>query len=566
MRTSLIFPSKDFPGSTVTEAGLYLQAELQLGRFTLVPGVRYDRFALDANQNDPVFVASLAPEAADFSDAAVSPKVGVAAQVTDALTVHAQYSGGFRAPPYSVWREIPAPFKRRALAAGTAGGRVYALGGLTPQSGPVLTVDVLDPATGEWSAGPDLPAAGRLQGFGVAGASDRGRVFPSQANGRVYALRANGSGWDLAAILPNSRFMHRLVSFCGHVLALGGASRAGHLTSVDVVSAGAGTGASEAGDLPAKRGAIRWPGFRGGRATNVSHAARLPLSWSDEQVTWRSTTPGFGQSSPVIWDGTVFLTSLEGSMKETLFITALGLDDGVERWRRTFDAAERLEWNEYVSKGAPTPTVDGDRVYAFFDSGDLLALNHEGDTVWHRDLSAEFGTGERLWFFDDLRGNHVPSPTVTDDLVIVGGMAVAANLALRRGPIGALDAGDVAWQAGSASNFGSAFLYGDCVYWVNPAGAARCIAPESGEVRWTHRLPASTWATPLGHGDRVYFFTEKGVTEVLRASAEAPRVLATNHLSLDAPITGFAAVDDAIVIVIVIRAGHEVIRVGWPTD
>ena len=99
--TSLIFPTKYFPESTVTEAGVYLQAELQLGRFTFVPGVRYDRFALDANQDDPVFIASLAPTAADFSDAAVSPKIGVAAQVTDALTVHAQYSGGFRAPPYS---------------------------------------------------------------------------------------------------------------------------------------------------------------------------------------------------------------------------------------------------------------------------------------------------------------------------------------------------------------------------------------------------------------------------------------------------------------------------------
>ena len=99
--TSLIFPTKYFPESTVSEAGVYLQAELQFGRFSFVPGVRYDHFALDANQNDPVFIASLNPEAADFSDGAVSPKLGVAATLTDTLTVYAQYSGGFRAPPYS---------------------------------------------------------------------------------------------------------------------------------------------------------------------------------------------------------------------------------------------------------------------------------------------------------------------------------------------------------------------------------------------------------------------------------------------------------------------------------
>ena len=101
IRTSLIFPTKYFPESTVSETGLYLQAELQIGRLTLVPGLRYDHFTLDANQADPVFIASLNPAAVDFSDGAVSPKLGITARVTDVVTVHAQYAGGFRAPPYS---------------------------------------------------------------------------------------------------------------------------------------------------------------------------------------------------------------------------------------------------------------------------------------------------------------------------------------------------------------------------------------------------------------------------------------------------------------------------------
>ena len=54
----------------------------------------------------------------------------------------------------TAWRAIPAPFKRRALAAGTTAGRIYALGGRTPDVGPVLRVDVLDLETGAWSEGP----------------------------------------------------------------------------------------------------------------------------------------------------------------------------------------------------------------------------------------------------------------------------------------------------------------------------------------------------------------------------------------------------------------------------
>jgi hemoglobin/transferrin/lactoferrin receptor protein len=99
--TNLILPTKYFPRSEVGEAGAYLQGEMRLGRVTLVPGIRYDRFSLDADADDPVFKASLSPTAADFSDDAVSGRVGAAVRVSNALTIHAQYAGGFRAPPYS---------------------------------------------------------------------------------------------------------------------------------------------------------------------------------------------------------------------------------------------------------------------------------------------------------------------------------------------------------------------------------------------------------------------------------------------------------------------------------
>ena len=99
--TDLIFPTKYFPASGVAEAGAYLQAEFLLGRVTLVPGLRYDRFTLDADQHDPIYVAGLNPEAVDFGDAALSPKVGGTLRLNDTLTLHGQYAAGFRAPPYS---------------------------------------------------------------------------------------------------------------------------------------------------------------------------------------------------------------------------------------------------------------------------------------------------------------------------------------------------------------------------------------------------------------------------------------------------------------------------------
>tara|TARA_B100001123_G_scaffold19149_1_gene21383 strand:+ start:9293 stop:11578 length:2286 start_codon:yes stop_codon:yes gene_type:complete len=99
--TSLIFPSKYFPQSNVTERGIYVQAEVQMGRITFVPGLRYDDFSLDADQEDQIFLSTLSPEPADFSADAISPKIGASVKLSEIFTLHGQYSGGFRAPPYS---------------------------------------------------------------------------------------------------------------------------------------------------------------------------------------------------------------------------------------------------------------------------------------------------------------------------------------------------------------------------------------------------------------------------------------------------------------------------------
>jgi hemoglobin/transferrin/lactoferrin receptor protein len=97
----LILPSKYFPKSDVGETGIYVQGEMKLGRLTLVPGVRYDRFSMDADESDAVYIATLSPAAADFDEDATSARLGAAFSLTNAVTVHAQYAGGFRAPPYN---------------------------------------------------------------------------------------------------------------------------------------------------------------------------------------------------------------------------------------------------------------------------------------------------------------------------------------------------------------------------------------------------------------------------------------------------------------------------------
>lgn len=99
--TRLVFPSKYFPRTETEETGVYTQAELRWNRVTLIPGVRYDRFVVDADPSDPVYIAAGGLPAASLDADAVSPKLGAAIELHRTTTLTAQYAAGFRAPPYS---------------------------------------------------------------------------------------------------------------------------------------------------------------------------------------------------------------------------------------------------------------------------------------------------------------------------------------------------------------------------------------------------------------------------------------------------------------------------------
>jgi len=98
---NLILPSKYFPKSAVGDTGAYAQSEIALGALTLVPGIRYDHFTLNAADDDRIYLATLSPAPEDFKADAVSARLGAAYSPVKTITLHAQYAGGFRAPPYS---------------------------------------------------------------------------------------------------------------------------------------------------------------------------------------------------------------------------------------------------------------------------------------------------------------------------------------------------------------------------------------------------------------------------------------------------------------------------------
>lgn len=136
-----------------------------------------------------------------------------------------------------------------------------------------------------------------------------------------------------------------------------------------------------------------WTTFRNGGNNGAAGIKHLPLRWSPTQgIAWKTELPGYGQSSPVVWKGRVFVTSVQGPQRERCLVHACDLKSGKLVWSRSFASSLPHEMSYYVSRAAPTPAVDAKGVYVFFESGELAGLDHSGKTLWSRSLVKEYGT------------------------------------------------------------------------------------------------------------------------------------------------------------------------------
>lgn len=175
-----------------------------------------------------------------------------------------------------------------------------------------------------------------------------------------------------------------------------------------------------------------WPSFRRDGSGTVE-AKNVPLHWSPEQgIAWRSEIAGYGQSAPVVWNNTVYVTSSDGPFQERCFVHAFDLRSGQRRWVAEIAATTKVENYFRNSRAAPTCVVDANRVVSFFASGDVTAISHQGETLWTVPLFQKFGE------VDNERGT-ASSPAQNDDLVFLvvdhGGPSYIVAIRKRDGQI-----------------------------------------------------------------------------------------------------------------------------------
>jgi outer membrane protein assembly factor BamB len=136
--------------------------------------------------------------------------------------------------------------------------------------------------------------------------------------------------------------------------------------------------------LDAKAQRKWWPQFRGPSSSGIGEG-KPPVEFGpDQKVLW--TVPmGPGLSSPVVWEGRVFVTEFDRNTRQFSTV-CIDRRTGKIRWRRTVTSDEIEKVHEVSSPAGATPATDGERVYVYFGSYGLVCYDLDGNLKWEKKL------------------------------------------------------------------------------------------------------------------------------------------------------------------------------------
>jgi outer membrane protein assembly factor BamB len=187
-----------------------------------------------------------------------------------------------------------------------------------------------------------------------------------------------------------------------------------------------------------------WPHWRGPAASGVAAPSPLPSMWSATQnVAWQAALHGAGVSSPIVSGNHVFVTSQLGDGRRqdgrhptlaqgvdpatagertlarranagVIFaVEAFDRSTGKRSWiHETAAVGELPPVHDKHNLSSASPVTDGERVYAWYGTGQIVALDVAGQPVWSKHLGSEYGSFDINW-------GHASSPVLFQDTIIL---------------------------------------------------------------------------------------------------------------------------------------------------
>jgi outer membrane protein assembly factor BamB len=251
--------------------------------------------------------------------------------------------------------------------------------------------------------------------------------------------------------------------------------------------------------------AADWPQFRGPHRDAHSPDTGLLTEWPKDgpPLLWKATGIGGGYSSVAVAGGKLYTMgnkdrppTPKGKKGRASYLVAVDADGGKVLWSQDVgDAGGDL---------GCTPAVDGDRVYAIGQQGDLVCLDAAtGAVEWRKNLQKDFGGHCGGWHYTE-------SPLVDGDrLVCTPGAKDATLVALDK------KTGEVVWKCAAPvddptagySSVVVAEVGGVRQYVQLLAAGVVGVAAKDGTFLWKYAKLGHNTAnipTPIVLGDQVF--------------------------------------------------------------
>ncbi len=244
-----------------------------------------------------------------------------------------------------------------------------------------------------------------------------------------------------------------------------------------------------------------WPQWRGADRSGISSETGLLKQWPPEgpPKSWGITGIGKGYGTVAIQDDFIYVQGTQGNDS---VVFCLKRSDGKTVWTRALGPSLDQDRG-----GGPrgTPTVDGDRVYALSEAGDLSCLKiRDGSVVWSLNILKEFKGSNPNWLLSE-------SPLVDGSrLIVTPGGAKAGIVALDK------MTGKVVWTTAELSDptgYCSSILAdvdGVPTLMTMTAKAAVGVRAADGKLMWRYEKVANRTAnitTAIFYKNKVFFTT-----------------------------------------------------------
>jgi outer membrane protein assembly factor BamB len=251
-------------------------------------------------------------------------------------------------------------------------------------------------------------------------------------------------------------------------------------------------------------GSIDWPQWQGPHRTGASSESGLLKSWppSGPPRTWSIKGLGSGYGTVAMQADRIYVQGTENG-KSVVF--ALNRGNGSTVWSQALGSSLDQDRG-----GGPrgTPTIDGVRIFALTEAGDLACLRaRDGSIAWSRNILRDFGGQNINWHISE-------SPLVDGNrLVIMPGGPDAGLVALDK------MTGKTIWKTEGLSDragYASSIVrdvHGVRTIMTFTASAAVGVRATDGALLWRYQPVANRTAnitTPLFHDNKVFYTSAYG--------------------------------------------------------